>query len=138
MIPDTSSWSTIGESDNARFYQIEPGVLAVVPFTGVADTARTAADSIRIQLDHLKTAGRRAGTVVFMDPVVAQDSGARDVYRNAPDPMFQTGFALVGSTMLGRAVASVFMGLHPPRVPTRMFGTFEEALSWIRQTSDPR
>ena len=50
-------------------------------------------------------------------------------------PMFQTGFALVGKTMFGRAVASVFMGLHPPRVPTRMFGTFEEALAWIKETT---
>jgi hypothetical protein len=30
------------------------------------------------------------------------------------------------------------MGLHPPRVPTRMFGTFEEAVSWIRKTAEIR
>lgn len=51
---------------------------------------------------------------------------------------FQICFALVGSTVFGRAVSSVFMGLHPPRVPTRMFGTFEEALTWIRQTAKTR
>ena len=73
-----------------------------------------------------------------MDRVASQNSGARDVYRDAPDPMFQTCFALVGSTMFGRAVSSVFIGLHPPRVPTRMFATFEEALSWIRQTGASR
>ena len=138
MTPDTSGWSTIGRSGNADFYEVEPGVLAVVPFDGVSDTADTALESIQIQLTHLRSSGRRAGTVVFMDPVVSQNSGARDVYRNAPDPTFQLGFALVGSTMLGRAVASVFMGLHPPRVPTRMFGTFQEALTWIRQTTVTR
>lgn len=138
MTPDTSAWAPIGRSGNADFYEVEPGVLAIVPFDGVSDTAQTAAESIRIQLDHLRPRGRRAGTVVFMDPVIAQDAGAREVYRNAPDPMFQTGFALVGSTMLGRAVASVFMGLHPPRVPTRMFGLYEEALSWIRATTPTR
>jgi hypothetical protein len=57
---------------------------------------------------------------------------------HAPDPMFQTCFALVGSTMFGRAVSSVFIGLNPPRVPTRMFATFQEALSWIRQTPASR
>jgi hypothetical protein len=136
--PDTSAWSPIGRSANADFFEVEPGVLAVVPFDGSSDTAESAADSIRIQLAHLRSRGRRAGTVVFMDHVAAQSSGARDVYRNDPDPTFQIAFALVGSTMFGRAVSSVFMGLHPPRVPTRMFGTFGEALTWIRQLAVPR
>ena len=135
MIPDTTAWLKIGQSPNATLFEVEPGVLAVVPIDGSSDTAHTAADSIRIQLEHLRASGHRASTVVFMDSVGAQDSGAREVYRNAPDPMFQTGFALVGKTMFGRAVASVFMGLHPPRVPTRMFGTFEEALAWIKETT---
>ena len=138
MTPDTTAWLPIGRSTNADFFEVEPGVLAVVPFDGVADTADSAAESIQIQVSHLRTSGRRAGTVVFMDPVVAQNAGAREVYRNAPDPTFQTAFALVGSTMLGRAVASVFMGLHPPRVPTRMFATFEDALTWIRTTAATR
>ena len=138
MTPDTSGWSPIGRSRNADFYQIEPGVLAVVPFDGSSDTADSAAESINIQLAHLRANGRRAGTIVFMDPVGAQTSGAREVYRNAPDPTFQICFALVGSTMFGRAVSSVFMGLHPPRVPTRMFGTLQEALTWIRKTAENR
>jgi hypothetical protein len=135
---DTSAWSRIGRSVNADFFEVEPGVLAVVPFDGSSDTAATATDSIRIQLEHLRRSGRRAATVVFMDHVAAQSSGAREVYHHAPDPMFQTAFALIGSSMFGRAVSSVFMGLHPPRVPTRMFGSFEEALTWIRQHADSR
>jgi hypothetical protein len=136
--PDTSGWLSIGRSANADFYEVEPGVLAVVPFDGITDTADTAAESIQIQLQHLRARGNRAGTVVFMDAVASQNSGAREVYRNAPDPTFQTCFALVGSTMFGRAVSSVFMGLHPPRVPTRMFGSFQEALEWIRNTAKDR
>jgi hypothetical protein len=73
-----------------------------------------------------------------MDQVAAQNSGARDVYRTAPDPTLQTCFALVGGTMFGRAVSSVFIGLNPPRVPTRLFGTYQEALSWIRQNAATR
>jgi hypothetical protein len=138
VIPDTSAWSPIGRSGNAEFFEVEPGVLAVVPFDGSSDDSQTAVDSVRIQLEHLRTRGQRAGTVVFMDRIVAQTSGARDVYRDAPDPTFQTCFALVGSTAFGRAVSSVFMGLRPPRVPTRMFGTFEEAVSWIRKSAGTR
>ncbi|MBZ5557556.1 MAG: hypothetical protein LAO77_09825 [Acidobacteriia bacterium] len=133
MSPDTSAWTPIGRSSNADFFEIEPGVLAVVPFDGITDNAATAAESIRVQLEYLQPKGIRAGVVVFMDRVAQQDSGARAVYRDAPDPAFQACFALVGSTIFGRAVSSVFIGLHPPRVPTRMFGTLEEALGWIRE-----
>jgi hypothetical protein len=138
MIPDTAAWTPIGRSANADFFEIETGVLAVVPFDGASDTADTAADSVRIQLTHLRARGRRAGTIVFMDQVASQNSGARDVYRTAPDPTLQTCFALVGGTMFGRAVSSVFIGLNPPRVPTRLFGTYQEALSWIRQIAATR
>jgi hypothetical protein len=138
VTPDTSAWTPIGRSGNAEFFELEPGVLAVVPFDGSTDSADTASESIQIQLAHLRASGRRAGTIVFMDHVASQSSGARDVYRNAPDPTFQTGFALVGSTMFGRAVSSVFIGLNPPRVPTRMFGTLQEAVAWIRQIAATR
>ena len=73
MKPDTSAWSPIGRSGNADFYEIESGVLAVVPFDGTADTAETAAESVRIQLEHLRASGNRAGTVVFMDAVASQN-----------------------------------------------------------------
>jgi hypothetical protein len=138
VTPSTSAWTPIGRSVNADFFEIEAGVLAVVPFDGASDTADTALDSVRIQLTHLRARGRRAGTIVFMDRVASQNSGARDVYRTAPDPTLQTCFALVGGTMFGRAVSSVFIGLNPPRVPTRLFGTYQEALSWIRQNAANR
>ena len=54
------------------------------------------------------------------------------MYRVEPDPAFQTCFALVGGTVFGRAVGSFFIGIHPPRVPTRLFATIEEAHRWAR------
>jgi len=129
---DTSKWTKIGQSSNAEFYELEPHILAVVPFDGAIDDMSTARESVRIQLEHLRKSGRRAGTIVFMDQVLEQASGARSVYRDEPDPAFQVCFALVGGTTFGRAVGSVFIGLHPPRVPTKMFATLEEAVAWIR------
>ena len=130
---DRSRWTRFGTSDNADFYDVEAGVLAVVPFEGTADNAETARQSVSTQLDYLRAHGKRAGVVVFMDPVLEQDAGARTVYRDLPDPAFQVCFALVGSSAFGRAVGSVFLGLSRPRVPTRMFGSFEEAVAWIRE-----
>ncbi len=137
MPVDTSRWTPIGRSDNAEFFEIDPHVLAVVPREGAVDDAETARQSVAIQLHHLKTHGRRAGTVVFIDPVIEQDAGARAVYRDLPDPAFQLCFAIVGGTPFGRAVGSVFLGLSRPRVPTRMFGTLEEAIAWIGTLRPP-
>ncbi len=105
----------------------------MVPFEGASDNAATARESVAIQLEYLRGTGIRAGVVVFMDRVIEQDSGARAVYRDAPDPTFQECFALVGGTPFGRAVGSLFIGLSPPRVPTRMFATLDDALRWIRE-----
>lgn len=138
MIPDTSSWKDIGESDNARFFEIEPGVLAVIPTDGCTDDEETARQSVRTQLDYLRGEGVRAGTLVFMDAVAHQTGGARAVYRDDPDPAFLSCFALVGGTPFGRAVGSFFIGLSRPRVPTKMFSTYEEALTWARELQAKR
>ncbi len=130
---DTSRWARIGQSTNAVFYEIERGVLAVVPFDGCDDDEATARESIRIQLDHLRAQKARAGVLVFMDRLVSQSAGAREVYRVAPDPAYQACFALVGGTMFGRAAGSIFIGLHPPRVPTRLFAELDAALAWARE-----
>jgi hypothetical protein len=129
---DTSGWANIGKSDNADFYQIEEGVLAIVPFEGSSDDDKTARQSVQIQHDYLKPRGRRAGVVVFMDPLVEQHASARIVYRDMPDPAFITCYALVGGTIFGRAVGSIFLGLSRPKVPTKLFGTLDEALAWAR------
>ena len=134
MNPDVSGWSKIGTSGNADFFEVEPTILAVVPFDGSVDNAETAKQSVQIQLDYLRSRGRRAGVVIFMDRVAQQDGAARSVYREAPDPEFQACFALIGGTPFGRAVASIFLGLSPPKVPTKMFANYDEAVAWIRKT----
>lgn len=132
MTPDITGWKSIGKSDNADFYEVDGGVLAVVPFDGCNDDARTARQSVQIQLDYLRPRGRRAGVIVLMDRILEQDASARQVYRDAPDPAFITCYALVGGSAFGRAVGSIFIGISQPRVPTRLFAAFEQALAWAR------
>ncbi len=129
---EPTSWKQIGTSPNAKFFEMDQQVLVVVPTDGSRDNHDTATDSIRIQLEHLRPLQRRAGIVVMMDNIGEQDASARQVYRDAPDPAFQVCYALVGGTSFGRAVASIFIGLSPPKVPTKMFGTFDEAVAWVR------
>jgi hypothetical protein len=129
---DVSGWKTIGKSDNANFYEIEPGVLAVVPHDGATDTEKTATQSVQVQLDYLRPTGQRASVLVFMDPVLEQLAEARKVYRDMPDPALINCYALIGGSAFGRAVGSIFIGLSPPAVPTKLFGSYEEALGWAR------
>jgi hypothetical protein len=129
---DTSGWTAIGRSDNADFYEVDERLLAVVPFDGTTDDAKTARQSVQIQHDYLRPRGRRAGVVVFMDRILEQDAAARAVYRDAPDPAFITCYALVGGTAFGRAVGSIFIGISRPKVPTRLFATLDEARAWAR------
>jgi hypothetical protein len=129
---DTTGWTAIGKSDNADFYEVEEGLLAIVPFEGSSDDEKTAKQSVQIQHDYLRPRGRRAGVIVFMDPLVEQHASARIVYRDGPDPAFVTCYALVGGTVFGRAVGSIFIGLSRPRVPTKLFGSLDDARAWAK------
>jgi hypothetical protein len=133
VIAQSAAWTPIGTSRNADFYEVERHVLAVVPFDGAYDDAESARESVEIQLAHLRRTGSAAGVLVFVDRVVEQSAAARAVYRDLPDPSLQLCFALVGGTPFGRAVGSVFLGLSRPRVPTRLFGSAEEARAWIHE-----
>lgn len=132
MTPDVSGWMKFGSTMNADFYEVEPRLIAVVPRDGCLDDEASARASVSTQLAYLRERAVCAGVLVFMDGVAAQSAAARAVYRDAPDPAFQACFALVGGTVFGRAVASLFVGLAPPRVPTRFFANTEEAIAWAR------
>ncbi|MEI6666643.1 MAG: hypothetical protein WCP29_00700 [Acidobacteriota bacterium] len=130
MSIDTRTWIKFAETANAAFYEIDERTLGVVPVEGCTDDEDTAKASVDTQKAYLQSKGRKAGSVVFMDGIAQQTSGARAAYRNLPDPSCQVCFALVGGTVFGRAVGSVFLGLSKPRVPTQMFATLEQALAW--------
>jgi hypothetical protein len=130
MSIDTKNWTRFGQTANADFYQIDASVLGVVPFEGCTDDEDTAKASIETQQAYLRSKGQKAGSIIFMDGIVQQTTGARAAYRDLPDPKYMVCFALVGGTMFGRAVGSVFLGLSKPRVPTQMFANLEQALAW--------
>jgi hypothetical protein len=130
MTIDTKAWTKFGQTANADFYEIEPGLLAVVPFDGSTDDEATAKASVEMQLNYLRPKGQKAGVIIFMDNIAQQTASARAAYRDLPDPAYQACFALVGGTTFGRAVGSVFLGLSKPRVATQMFATLEQAMKW--------
>ena len=125
-----SAWPILGRTANAAFRLAHPRVIVVEPDDGCTDDEVTARESIALQQQHWREQGHRGAAVVLMDRVTHQTKGARRVYQREVDAELIGGFALVGSTAFGRAVASVFVGLSRPAVPTRMYGSVEEALEW--------
>jgi len=128
---DTSKWTHIGSTSNAEFYEAEPHILMIVPHDNTRDDEGTARESIAFQDQHWKRVGRRGAAVVFMDPVLEQDGGARGVYANETSDTLTTCYALVGESFFAQATAAVFTGLAKPGIPTQVFRSLDDARPWI-------
>jgi len=135
---DRSGWRHLGQTSNADFYEVGPELLAVVPFDNSRDDEKSARESIAFQDAHWRAAGRRGAAVIFMDPVLEQDGGARAVYANETHHTLSTCYALVGETIYAYATSTVFTGLARPGVPTQVFRSFADARPFIEQMNRER
>jgi len=126
-------WRHLGTTSNADVFEIAADVVAVVPHPDCTDDEGSARESLLFQEAHWRKLGRRGAAVVFMDPVLAQDSGARAVYANESRRALSVCFALVGETFFGHAVSAVFTGLAKPAVPTQVFRSLAEARPWMAE-----
>ena len=133
---DVSRWTLIGETRNATNYAVEANVMAVVPHPGSHDTGSTARENILAQAAHLRPQGGGV-VVIFFDNLTSQDKDARRVYQAESDPAWMRGTALIGGSMMSRAIGSFFLGLSRPHTPLRMFESFDEALAWARELNGP-
>jgi hypothetical protein len=130
--PDISSWKKLGATSNTQYYEIEPGMLAAVPHLGTSDDEHSARQNTGFQMDYFRAAARSGCVVVLFDRMKGQDAGARRVYQAEPDSKLLLGTALVGGTLLGRAMASFFLGLSKTQVRVKLFGEMKDALHWAR------
>jgi hypothetical protein len=130
---DTTGWNPAGRTSNTEYFAVGDDILAAVPDKGSADTEATARENCDFQNGFFEKRGRSGLVVVFFDRMASQDKGARRVYQSAPDPNLFWGTALVGGSMLGRAMASFFLGLAKPRVPIKMCASFDDARDWARE-----
>lgn len=130
------SWPVLGRTDNATFYLADPRIIVVAPDEGCTDDEPTARQSVELQIAHWQAQGVRGATIVLMDRVVHQSKAARRVYQIEVNSQRFTVCGLVSSSVFGRAIASVFLGLSRPPLPTRMFGSLAQALQWARAQHD--
>jgi hypothetical protein len=131
-------WKHLGKSSNADFYEVERELVAIVPFEDTRDDEKTARESVAFQDTHWRRVGHRGAVVVFMDPVLDQDGGARAVYANETHDTLTTCYALVGEGIFAYATATVFEGLARPGVPTRIFRSFADTRAFIEEMNRAR
>lgn len=129
MHVDTSRWKPIGESSNSRYFEIEKGLIAALPHQGSKDDLASARDNLDFQHRYWREHGPGV-VLVFFDAMVSQDKEARSVYQTGTDPALMLGTALVGGSLLSRAMGSFFLGLSKPKTPLKMFGKVDDALAW--------
>src|SRR4051794_40202156 len=109
-IPDPA-WRKVGTTSNADFYEMRKDILVIVPHQDSTDNETSARESLALQKKLWGETGRPGAVIIWMDPVVAQDSGARSVYANETRGVPTTCYALVGESFFAMASASVFTGL---------------------------
>ncbi len=131
-------WKMIGSTSNADFYEMRPDVLVIVPHQDSTDNEASARESLALQKKHWTSVGRKGAVVIWMDPVVAQDSGARGVYQNETAGVPTTGYAIVGESFFAMATASVFTGLSKPGIETQIFRSLDEAMPWVEEANKAR
>jgi hypothetical protein len=131
-VPNTAGWEHVGDTVNTRYFAIADGILGGVPRPGSVDDAATARENTLFQNAYFR-ASQPGVVAVFFDNLISQDKDARRIYQTMPDPTLLVGTALVGGTLLSRAMGSFFLGLSKPKVPVKMFGTLDDALDWARQ-----
>ena len=130
---DTTGWTLAATSSNTSFFEVEPGIVAVVPGKGTLDTRATALENTTILNALWEKLGRGGVIVVFFDRMAGQDADARRIYKSQSHPTLFRGTAFVGGTLMGRAIGSFFLGINRPAFPVKLFGSVDEALSWARR-----
>lgn len=130
---DFSKYKEVGQTVNTIIYiaESDPDIIIVVPRKGTKDNAKDARENVEYFHSYARSQGRRCGSVVIMSNMLAQDAEARKAYQDMDTKLFYGG-ALVTESALSRALASFFVGLSRPKVPTKLFDTVENGIEWLK------
>jgi len=127
---ETSRWKPVGETRNSRYFAQSDRVLMIVPREGCVDDLASSREEVAFQKAHWRAVGHAGAHVIFFDYMRSQDKDARRTYQTDLGPSEVVGVALIGGTLLSRAIGSFFLGLSKPRIPLRMFDSVEAATAW--------
>lgn len=131
-VPSTAGWKHVGDSSNTRYFAVAERILGGVPLPGSKDDRASAEENVVFQNGYFRTS-QPGVVVIFFDNLASQDKDARRVYQTMPDAKWMLGTALVGGSLLSRAMGSFFLGLSKPRIPVKMFKNLDDAKVWASE-----
>jgi hypothetical protein len=130
---DLGTLPHVGGTAAGGYYQLATDVLLAAPKAGYAQTI----DGARASLEELhrlaREQGRRQVLLVLVDRVRSQDVESRRLWRSDVEPRYLCGLGLVCTSLLGRAIGSIFIRFQRPTVNTAMLPSLKEGLSWANE-----
>ena len=120
-------------TSSARLYVDGAGILIIRPFEKVAEhhTVEEAKENVRAM--RTLCADRNRPALIDLRMVKFQGRDSRDVYMAPENNTMLTAKALIAGSAMSRAVANFFVALEAGRIPTKLFGSDDEALSWLKR-----
>lgn len=128
---DVSQYQQVGSMAGADYYIADPDILLIIPQTGFVDNPQLAQQNADFMNEYARKTGRKIGAVVVMSNILTQDAETRRVYQKLAGNGLYYGLALVVDSALSRALATFFIGLSKPAIPTQLFDTVEKSIEWL-------
>lgn len=132
------SWEKVGSTSNTDYYVDDERVLLVLPHAGAHDTGPTARENLDFQHGWFASNDDPPVLIIFFDRLVSQDRAARKLYSEDTKSPWALGFALVGGSLLSRAMGSFFLGLARTAIPLKFYPSMADARPWIRSLQSSR
>lgn len=133
-----TAWEQVGETSNTAYYVDDERVLLALPHPGSHDTGSTAEENLSFQKAHYEGCDAPPLVAIFFDRMASQNRDARKLYSADPSHQWSLGFALIGGSMLSRAMGSFFLGLSRPAAPLKFFSSLAEARPWLRTRQEQK
>jgi len=127
-----SEFEIVGKTDTTDFSIADADILIGTPKPGTVDNPEAAKVNVEFEGNDARKLGKRICVVILVDNLLAQDAETRRIYTEGLGEEDLYGVALVSGKSLGRAIASFFMGLSKPKVPTKIFDSVESAIEWAQ------
>ncbi len=127
---DIEAWEVAHPLPHGMLYWIRPGIVAAVPDEGVVETPELSATVYEGYTRCAEELGHPIAIVVLVDRLGNQTPEVREYWQQVMQPDVLACAALVSSSFFARAISSFFIGIRKPVVPTRIFGSLEQAVAW--------
>ena len=135
-MPQRTDGSGFGASNaivtsTARHWLDDEGILHVVGLPGSAHTLADARENVGV--DGRIAKGGKAPTVIDMRLIESISRDARNYYGGPEAAAIYAAAALIADSPLSRILATFFLGINKPLIPTRLVEGEEAAVAWLRQ-----